>query len=352
MAATDPAAGRPGPRLAEHTTLRLGGPVRRLVVARTDDEVVDLVRDADGRGEPLLVLGGGSNLVVADEGFDGTVVRVATRGVRRSGGTVTAAAGEDWDAFVAGMVADGLAGVEALSGVPGLVGASPIQNVGAYGQDVAQTVSAVQVLDRSSGALRTLSNDECRFTYRHSVFKGDGRYVVLDVTFELAPAATGSPVRYAELARHLGVGIGDRAPLPDVRQAVLDLRRRKGMVLDAADHDTWSVGSFFTNPLLPAVEADRLLPAEAPRWPETDGRLKVSAAWLIERAGFDRGFALHPDSPARISTKHTLALTNRGTASTADLLELAAAIRAGVHERFGVVLAPEPVLVGCALPAL
>ena len=349
MGTTEAAGAHAGPRLAEHTTLRLGGPARRLDVARTDDELVGLVRDADARGEPLLLLGGGSNLVVADEGFDGSVVRIATRGVRRRAGTVTAAAGEDWDAFVAGAVADGLAGVEALSGVPGLVGASPIQNVGAYGQDVAQTVSAVRVLDRATGDVRTMTPQECRFTYRHSVFKGNDRYVVLDVTFELEPAATGSPVRYSELAHHLGVELGDQAPLPDVRQAVLDLRRRKGMVLDASDHDTWSVGSFFTNPLLSTDEVDRL-PADAPRWPEADDRVKVSAAWLIERSGFARGSALLPDAAARISTKHTLALTNRGTASTADLLALAGAIRAAVHARFGVVLAPEPVLVGCTLP--
>jgi UDP-N-acetylmuramate dehydrogenase len=334
-----------GALLAEHTTLRLGGPARRLVRVETEPDLVEAVRAADAAGEPVLVLGGGSNLVVADAGFDGLAVQVATSGLRRSGGRVTVAAGEVWDEVVARLVAEGLAGVEALAGIPGLVGATPIQNVGAYGQDVAQTVVAVRVLDRRTGEVTELPAADCRFTYRHSVFKGSDDHVVLAVTYDLDQSATGRPVRYPALAGHLGVDVGARVPAAAVRAAVLDLRRAKGMVLDPADHDTWSAGSFFTNPVLPAEQADRLPPA-APRWPEPDGRVKVSAAWLIEQAGFARGYG---DGPARLSGKHTLALTNRGGATTADLLALARLIRDRVRDRFGVTLVNEPVLVGVTL---
>ena len=335
--------------LAARTTLRLGGAARRFVVAETEPELVEAVRSADLAGEPLLVLGRGSNLVIGDDGFDGLVVQVATRGVRRTGATLTAAAGEDWDEVVAGAVHDGLAGIEALSGVPGLVGATPIQNVGAYGQDVAQTITAVRVLERPTGEVTTMPPEDCGFTYRHSRFKNDDRYVVLGVAFGLEPSARSGPVRYAELARHLGVEVGQSAPLPYVRDAVLELRRGKGMVLDADDHDTWSAGSFFTNPILPADDAARLLPADAPRWAEADGRVKVSAAWLIERAGFSKGYGGGEKPTVRVSTKHTLALTNRGHARTADLLALAREIRAAVRAKFGVELAAEPVFVNCSL---
>jgi UDP-N-acetylmuramate dehydrogenase len=334
--------------LAPRTTLRLGGPARRLVVAETEPELIDAVRIADADGEPLLVLGGGSNVVIADEGFDGLVVQVATRGVHRSGNELTAAAGEDWDAFVAGAISDGRAGVEALSGVPGLVGATPIQNVGAYGQDVAQTVTSVRVLERSTGEVVTMSTADCRFTYRHSRFKGNDRYVVLAVTFGLEPSAASRPIRYAELAARLGIEVGQRAPLQEVRDAVLGLRRAKGMVLDPADHDTWSAGSFFTNPILSAQAVARL-PDDVPRWSEPDGRVKVSAAWLIEQSGFGKGYRTDDAPTAQVSSKHTLALTNRGSARTADLLALAREIRAGVRARFGVQLDAEPVFVGCSL---
>ncbi len=335
--------------LAERTTLRLGGPARRLVVADTGAAVVETIRDADAAGEPVLVLGGGSNVVIADEGFDGVVVQVAIRGpdVRRSSdpAEVTVCAGEDWDSFVERAVARGEVGVEALSGIPGLVGATPIQNVGAYGQEVAQTITGVRVYDRRSGEVRAMTPAECQFSYRSSVFKGNDRYVVLAVGFRL-PECTDTVVRYAELARTLGVPVGARVPAPDVRAAVLDLRRSKGMVLDAADHDTWSAGSFFTNPILSNEDAERLLPAETPRWPDVDGRTKVSAAWLIEQAGFHKGYGA---GPMRLSSKHTLALSNRGGARTADLLALAREIRSGVFNRFGIELVPEPVFVGCAL---
>jgi UDP-N-acetylmuramate dehydrogenase len=344
-------------RLADHTTLRVGGPAATFVEATTEAELLDVVRRCDEVGEPLLVLGGGSNLVVADEGFAGTVVEVATRGVDVDadeedtlaccgGVTLTVAAGEDWDALVARAVEQGWVGVEALSGIPGSVGATPIQNVGAYGQEVAQTVARVRTWDRVDRTPRTFAAADCGFSYRHSRFKADpGRHVVLDVTFLLRQGTLGAPVAYAELARTLGVEAGDRAPLADVRRAVLGLRAGKGMVLDAGDHDTWSAGSFFTNPLLAPEQADAL-PTEAPRWPQPDGAVKSSAAWLIEHAGFTKGYGV---GPARLSTKHTLAVTNRGGATTEDLLALAREVRDGVEKAFGVRLVNEPVTVGCAL---
>jgi UDP-N-acetylmuramate dehydrogenase len=331
-------------RLSELTTLRLGGPAERYVEASTDDEVIEVVRDA----EPLLILAGGSNLVVADGGFPGTVLRIATRGVRRDGATLEVAAGEPWDPLVAACVADGLAGIECLAGIPGSVGATPIQNVGAYGQEVAETIVAVRVLDRARGVVEELAPAACGFTYRSSAFKREpGRWVVLGVRFALHASELSAPIRYAELAGALDVELGDRAPLAEVREAVLALRRRKGMVLDDADPDTFSAGSFFTNPILEADEHAALrarADAEPPAWPESDGRVKTSAAWLIERAGFHRGDG-DPDGIA-ISTKHTLALTNRGHGTTAELIAFAREIAAGVHEAFGVDLTPEPVLVG------
>ena len=298
------------------------------------------------------MLGGGSNLVVADEGFDGTVVEVGTSGLRADadnddptcgGVIVQVAAGEGWDAFVATAVERRWVGVEALSGIPGSVGATPIQNVGAYGQEVSQTISKVRVWDRRLKGVRTFAAADCGFGYRTSRFKADpSRHVVLDVTFQFRQGELGAPVAYAELARTLGVEPGTRAPMTDVRRAVLDLRAGKGMVLDPADHDTWSAGSFFTNPVL---EPGRL-PDGAPAWPQPDGSVKTSAAWLIERAGFGKGYG---EGPARLSTKHPLALTNRGGATTADLLALAREVRDGVEQRFGIRLVNEPVLVGCDL---
>jgi UDP-N-acetylmuramate dehydrogenase len=342
--------------LADLTTLRVGGPAGRLVTATTTDGVIDEVSEADRRREPLLVLGGGSNVLVGDEGFPGTVVRIASRGVTvedtaPGAVVVRVAAGEPWDELVERAVGHGWSGVEALSGIPGLTGATPVQNVGAYGQEVADTLVSVRAWDRQEGRVRTVAAADCEFAYRHSRFKEerfrDGpRYVILEVTFRLAPSMQSSPVRYAELARTLGVDVGARAALADVRAAVLGLRRGKGMVLDDADHDTWSAGSFFTNPILDAAEAARL-PEAAPRWPAADGRVKTSAAWLIERAGFARGFGA--PGPAALSGKHTLALTNRGGARAKDLLELARAVRDGVRAAFGVELQPEPVLVNCTL---
>ncbi len=348
-------------KLADYTTVRLGGPARAFVRAETEHELIDAVRAADAAGGPVLILGGGSNLVVSDEGFDGTVVQVATRGVSRDTGPggLTVAAGEDWDAVVARTVAEGLAGLECLSGIPGLTGATPIQNVGAYGQEVAETITAVRVYDRVTGEVHEMPNERCDFGYRTSRFRGAGRFVVLSVTFQLAVQVLSAPVRYAELAATLGVPVGGQVESAEARAAVIELRQRKGMVIDPADPDTRSVGSFFVNPVLdaPALAAVEAA-ARARCGPQTrvprfevagsgDGLVKVPAAWLIEQAGFGRGY--NPGDGARISAKHTLALVNVGTASTAALLALAREIRDGVRDAFGVSLAPEPVLVGVTL---
>jgi UDP-N-acetylmuramate dehydrogenase len=338
--------------LRDHTTLRLGGPAKEWVRATTEADLIDAVRRCDEAGEPVLVLAGGSNVVVADEGFDGTVVEVATTGVLADhdgddatcgGVVVTVAAGEPWDAVVARAVDSRWVGVEALSGIPGSVGATPIQNVGAYGQEVSQTLASVRVWDRRLKGVRTFAAADCGFGYRTSRFKADpGRHVVLETTYQFRQGELGAPVAYAELARTLGVEPGTRAPMADVRSAVLELRRGKGMVLDPDDHDTWSAGSFFTNPVL----AGDQVPEGAPAWPQPDGLVKTSAAWLIEHAGYAKGYG---EGPARLSSKHTLALTNRGDATTDDLLALARELRDGVQRRFGVTLVNEPVLVGCEL---
>ncbi|MGH3625498.1 MAG: UDP-N-acetylmuramate dehydrogenase [Sciscionella sp.] len=353
---------RPGTAsLAAFTTLRLGGPADRFVEARDTDTVLDVVRRADAAGERLLVLGGGSNLVVADGGFDGTVVWVATSGFELdfAGDAVTlrVAAGEDWDSVVARSVDSGLGGLECLSGIPGLLGATPVQNVGAYGVEMSDLLISVSLLDRRNGGVREVPAGGLGLGYRSSVLKGTDSAVVLAATFGLRAGGLSMPVRYAELARTLGVQVGDRVPVADARAAVLALRSGKGMVLDAGDHDTWSTGSFFTNPVLDDAALDAVLARIAatvgedvpvPSYPGGAGRTKLSAAWLIERAGFLRG---HPGPGGRValSTKHTLALTNRGGASTSDLLALAREVRDGVSSAFGVELHPEPVLVNCSL---
>jgi len=331
--------------LAELTTLRLGGPAARLVEAATEEEVVAAVRRCD---EPLLVLAGGSNVVVADEGWPGTVLLIVTRGIERDGVRLTVQAGEPWDPFVARCVAEDLAGLECLSGIPGSTGATPIQNVGAYGQEVSETIASVRVLDRESDRVEDLPPQACGFTYRSSVFKrAPGRWVVLSVTFALDGSPHSRPIRYPELARALGVQTGATAPLGDVRAAVLALRRDKGMVIDEADPESVSAGSFFTNPVLDEAAFARLRERAGPglpAFPQADGTVKTSAAWLIEHAGFARG---HGDPlTIAISSKHTLALTNRGAGTTTDLVALAREIAAGVHEAFGVDLHPEPVFVG------
>jgi UDP-N-acetylmuramate dehydrogenase len=336
--------------LSELTTLRLGGPARRLVEAGSDEEVLKALSAADGS---TLVVAGGSNLVIADAGFDGTVIRIGSRGisVERRGERlrVAVAAGEPWDAVVARCVEEGLAGVECLSGIPGSTGATPIQNVGAYGQEVSSTISSVRAYDRHRGATVELTPAECGFSYRASAFKHSDRHIVLGVTFVLEPSPHAVPVRYAELARTLGVELGDHPPLGEVREAVLALRRGKGMVIDPGDPDSVSAGSFFVNPILTAQEFDDLAARSAerpPSWPEPDGRVKTSAAWLIEQAGFHRGYG---NGHVGVSTKHTLALINRGGGSTAELLALARELRDGVRQRFGITLQPEPTLVGVKL---
>jgi UDP-N-acetylmuramate dehydrogenase len=339
--------------LADLTTLRVGGPARAVVVAETEAELIASVRDADASGSSALVVAGGSNLLVGDAGVDTTVVLVRTRGVAVEADTcggawVTVAAGEPWDGVVERAVAEEWAGIEALSGIPGSAGATPLQNVGAYGQEVADVIARVRTFDRRDGVVRTFMASDCGFGYRTSRFKTDlGRYLVLDVALQLRLSPTSGPIRYAELAKRLGTDVGSRAPLGEVREAVLALRRAKGMVLDDTDHDTWSVGSFFTNPVL-TPEAAAALPSDAPRYPAPDGRVKTSAAWLIEHSGVRRGHSL--GTAAAVSSKHTLALTNRGGATAADVLALAADIRERVRATYGIVLETEPTLVGAALP--
>jgi UDP-N-acetylmuramate dehydrogenase len=338
--------------LAPLTTLGIGGPARRLVTVTTDDGLAGCLRALDDAGEPVLLVAGGSNLVVPDEGFAGTAVHIATRGVtvdeRGDTADVTVAAGEPWDDVVALSVSRSLAGLECLSGIPGSTGATPVQNVGAYGQEVADTLLGVEVYDRVARVTRALTPAECAFGYRTSAFKGSDRMVVLRVTFHLSASTESAPIRYAELARALAVAIGDRAPLADVREAVLRLRRGKGMVVDPADPDSASVGSFFTNPVLSRDDYTRLAElagADVPSFPAGDA-VKVPAAWLIERAGFPKGYGA---GRVGISTKHTLALVNRGGGTAAELLALAREIRDEVRRRFGVDLRAEPVLVGATL---
>ncbi|MCG8966414.1 UDP-N-acetylmuramate dehydrogenase [Streptomyces sp. CL12-4] len=343
--------------LAPLTTFRLGGPATRLITATTDAEVIAAVREADDTGTPLLLIGGGSNLVIGDKGFDGTALHIATRGLSLDGTTLELAAGEVWTDAVARTVEAGLAGIECLAGIPGSAGATPIQNVGAYGQEVSATITEVIAYDRRNRETVALANADCAFAYRHSRFKAEpDRYVVLRVRFALEDAGgLSAPLRYAETARALGVEPGGRVPLAAARSTVLKLRAGKGMVLDPEDHDTWSAGSFFTNPILTDEEfaafrarVDERLGdgVEPPAFPAGEGRVKTSAAWLIDKAGFTKGYG---SGPARISTKHTLALTNRGEATTEDLLALAREVVAGVHEAFGVTLVNEPVTVGVSL---
>jgi UDP-N-acetylenolpyruvoylglucosamine reductase len=334
------------------TTLRLGGLASRFVRVTNESDLLDALR-SDTR---IFILGGGSNVVFADDGFHGTIVQLATTDVRVTREAdrvlVTASAGVDWDAFVARAISEGWSGIECLAGIPGNVGAVPIQNVGAYGQDVRETITRVRVFDRNENREKSFDRGSCLFSYRSSVFKSNDRYVVLDVTFALESVATSKPIAYAELARALDVREGERASLQDVRRAVLQLRRAKGMVLDAGDPDSVSAGSFFTNPI---VSPDEFAAIEAraqnlgvlrdgervPRF-ANDANVKTSAAWLIERAGFAKGFG---EGRVGLSTKHTLAIVNRGGATTREVLAFAKVIQDGVRDRFGVSLQPEPVIV-------
>ncbi|MGH3299531.1 MAG: UDP-N-acetylmuramate dehydrogenase, partial [Trebonia sp.] len=344
-------ATHPSVLLADYTTLGLGGPARSFVTADTERGLIQAVRSADKAGEPALLIGGGSNLVIADTGFPGTVIHVNTRGltfVDVGDGVVdvTVAAGVDWDDVVASAVGEGLAGLEPLSGIPGRAGATPIQNVGAYGREVAEVVTEVRVYDRQEDQIRVIPNEGCRFSYRTSLFKsgrpealvslpggtrssaaGQPRYVVLDVTFRLRRQSLSAPVKYAELAAELGVEMGEQAAVGEVRAAVIKIRSRKGMVLNPGDPDTRSAGSFFTNPVITADEYARVEAVatargagQVPKYPAGRGLVKVPAAWLIEHSGFAKGYGAPGE--ARVSSKHTLALVNAGEATTANLLAL------------------------------
>ncbi len=350
--------------LSELTTAAVGGPAGTFVEARTEREIIDAVRSADASGEKLLIIGGGSNLLVSDAGYPGTVLKIASQGFTVNsedscgGVSVVVQAGHNWDALVEHSVLHAWSGLEALSGIPGATGATPVQNVGAYGADVSQTIAAVRTWDRERNAVQTFTNSELKFGYRDSILKqttteGSPRYVVLTVEFQLPLGRMSAPVRYAELARSLGVEAGKRAYSNGVRREVLRLRASKGMVVDASDRDTYSTGSFFTNPIVPASVAASL-PDGAPRYPAgNDGLVKLSAAWLIDQAGFGKGFGLDPagvsGGRASLSTKHTLAITNRGGASAEDMVAIAREVRRGVVERFGIELHPEPLLIGVSL---
>src|SRR5690625_5112972 len=339
--------------LSEHTTLGVGGPAARLVRAASPGDLIGLVAAADTEGTSVLLLAGGSNVLISDAGFDGLVIRPScTEGTQAQlpDGSVLLdyAAGYDWDELVAASVDQGLSGIEALSGIRGSLGAAPMQNIGAYGQELAETLRSVSVYDRQLRRTRQLSAADCDFGYRTSVFKGNDRYVILSVQLRLTPSELSRPVRYQELATRLGIEVGERAPLAEVREAVLERRRSKGMVLDPDDPDTRSAGSFILNPVVSAAVAEGL-PDRAPRWPAGNNAVKLSAAWLIEQAGFHKGYS-GAHKQVAISGKHTLAITNRGGATAAQIAELAAQVRSGVIQKFGVALNPEPRLIGLELP--
>src|ERR1700761_2193105 len=348
--------------LAPLTTLRVGPVAPRVITCTSTEQVVATLRQLDGEGcQPLLVLAGGSNVVIAETLTDLTVVRLATDNISIDGNIVRAEAGAVWDDVVVAAIAAGLGGLECLSGIPGSAGATPVQNVGAYGAEVSDTITRVRVLDRRSGEVRWVPGSELGFGYRTSVFKRAGQggpevpFVVLEVEFALDASGRSAPLRYGELAAELQVDGGQRADPRAVRDAVLRLRARKGMVLDPADHDTWSVGSFFTNPVVAPRVYQRLAAAvdgPVPNYPAPDG-VKLAAGWLVERAGFGKGY---PDpepggleASCRLSTKHALALTNRGGASSEDVIALARVIRDGVQAVFGITLLPEPILLGCRI---
>lgn len=335
--------------LNQYTSLRVGGPAKNFISVATEDEIIAAIEAAGDA--PILILGGGSNVLISDQGFDGTVIHIANNQAQSevdacSGATLTIGAGENWDEFVAATIARGFAGLETLSGIPGTVGAAPIQNIGAYGHEVSEFITRVRTYDRVAKAVKTFTNSECEFEYRNSIFKRTpGRYIVLSVQFQIRRGEISTPITYAELAQKLGIEVGQKAPVVDVRDAVLELRGAKGMLLDADDHDSWSAGSFFTNPIITAEVASSL-PAGAPQWPLDDGRVKTSAAWLIENSGIAKGRTL---GGARVSSKHVLALTNSGSATAEEIAQLAREVRASVLEKFGITLEPEVNLIGITL---
>ena len=332
--------------LSKYTSFHVGGPAQKIVQVSTEAEIIAAIEEAGD--SPVLIMGGGTNVLIADKGFDGTVIRISNNSVQSevdacSGATLTIGAGEDWDTFVQTTIDRGYAGLETLSGIPGTVGAAPIQNIGAYGHEVAEFITRVRTYDRQEKAVKTFTNAQCEFTYRNSHFKAHpGRYVVLDVQFQIRIGEMSDPITYVELAKKLGIDPGDKATVQETRAAVLELRASKGMLLSPDDHDSWSAGSFFTNPIVTQQQADTL-PNAAPKWPLNDGRVKISAAWLIENSGTHKGDEV---GGARISTKHVLALSNSGNATAADIAELAKRARNQVKEVFGITLEAEVNLVG------
>ena len=335
--------------LRDYTSLRVGGPAKKFVEVGTESEIIAAIEAA---GEtPILIIGGGTNILVADKGFEGTVIRITSHSMQSeidacSGATLTIGAGENWDEFVATTLERGFAGLETLSGIPGTVGAAPIQNIGAYGHEVSEFITRVRTYDRQAKGLKTFTNAECDFSYRNSHFKAHpGRYVVLDVQFNLRQGEMTTAITYAELAKKLGIEVGYKAPIGATRAAVLELRGAKGMLLDPSDRDSWSAGSFFTNPIV-SKEIAAKLPEGAPQWPTSDGMVKTSAAWLIENSGVHKGDS---HGGARVSTKHVLALTNAGNATATDIAELAKSAQQSVFEKFGITLEAEVNLVGITL---
>jgi UDP-N-acetylmuramate dehydrogenase len=335
--------------LNKYTSLRVGGPAKKIVNVSTEEQIIAAIEEAGD--SPILVIGGGSNVLVADAGFEGTVIHIANNQAESevdacSGATLTIGAGEDWDTFVATTIARGFAGLETLSGIPGTVGAAPIQNIGAYGHEVSEFITRVRTYDREKKAIKTFTNAECEFEYRNSLFKKNpGRYIVLSVQFQIRRGEVSTPITYAELAKKLGIAVGEKAPVVDTRKAVMELRAAKGMLLNPDDKDSWSAGSFFTNPIV-SSEIASALPEGAPKWPMSDGRVKTSAAWLIENSGINKG---HAHGGAQVSTKHVLALTNSGSATATEICELAREVRASVVAKFGITLEPEVNLVGIEL---
>ena len=334
--------------LANFTTLGVGGPAAEIVKVKTEEELIAAVKAGDASKTPLLILGGGSNVLISDSGFAGTVIKVETTGNSFeidacSGGTLTVSAGTDWDEFVAFTIEKGLANLESLSGIPGTVGGAPIQNIGAYGHEVSEVIARVRTFDRKAQAVKTFTASQCEFGYRNSIFKTEAnRYVILDVTFQLRIGEASLPIGYVELAKELGVEIGARVAITKVRDAVLKLRSAKGMLIGEGIK---SAGSFFMNPVLEKSIAEKL-PSDAPRWPMSDGRVKTSAAWLMEHAGVSKGDQL---AGAQISPKHVLALSNAGDATAKDLIALAKSAQEKVRAKFGITLQTEVQLVGLSL---
>ncbi len=335
--------------LRDYTSLRVGGPAKKFVEVGTETQIIAAIEAAGD--SPILIIGGGTNILVADSGFEGTVIRITSHSMQSeidacSGATLTIGAGENWDEFVSTSINRGFAGLETLSGIPGTVGAAPIQNIGAYGHEVAEFITRVRTYDRQAKGIKTFTNSECDFSYRNSHFKAHpGRYVILDVQFNLRSGEMTSAITYAELAKKLGIEVGEKAQIVATRAAVLELRGAKGMLLNPSDRDSWSAGSFFTNPIVTKDVAAQL-PEGAPQWPTADGKVKTSAAWLIEHSGVHKGDS---HGGARVSSKHVLALTNAGNATATDIAELAKSAQKSVFNKFGITLESEVNLIGITL---